>query len=201
MSSTQSAGYEKASTPGGRVARRRLRMREALLEAGARQFAARGIATVSVEELLAEADVSRATFYGLFSSKYSLLEELLNPIFEKGTQAIQALEERSPRAALEGIYRVYLDLWRAHREGLLLIPTVDPSAFKHFASQHQGLNDALLNVLIKAEKANLLRNGSATYSLRVLARTAIPLLKVYDGHPSGEALFEDAMRALLMAAP
>ena len=176
-------------------------MREALLEAGARQFAARGIAGVSVEELLAEADVSRATFYGIFSSKYSLLEELLNPIFEKGTQAIRALEARPARAALEGIFRVYLNLWQKHREGLLLIPTVDPSAFKHFESQHHGLNEALLGVLIKAEKANLLRNGSATYSLRVLARTAIPLLKVYDGHPSGEALFEDAMRALLMVSP
>ena len=176
-------------------------MREALLEAGARQFTARGIATVSVEDLLAEADVSRATFYGFFSSKYSLLEELLNPIFEKGIAAVQALEKRPARAALDGIYQVYLDLWRTHREGLLLIPAVDPSAFKHFEPQHQALNEALLSVLIKAEKANLLRNGSASYSLRVLARSAIPLLKVYDGHPSGEALFEDAMRALLMNTP
>ncbi len=198
MSAVESAGYGPEPAV-GRVARRRRRMREALLAAGARQFAARGIATVSVEDLLAEADVSRATFYGFFSSKFSLLEELLNPIFEKGIAAVQALEQSPPRAALDGIYQVYLDLWRTHREGLLLIPAVDPSAFKHFESQHQALNDALLNVLIKAEKANLLRNGSASYSLRVLARTAIPLLKVYDGHPSGEALFEDAMRALLMS--
>ncbi|HEY5624119.1 MAG TPA: helix-turn-helix domain-containing protein, partial [Gammaproteobacteria bacterium] len=64
-----------------RVARRRRRMREALLTAGARQFAARGVAQVSVEDLLAEADVSRATFYDMFSSKYNLLESILNPIF------------------------------------------------------------------------------------------------------------------------
>ncbi|MCY3732304.1 MAG: TetR/AcrR family transcriptional regulator [Rhodospirillaceae bacterium] len=185
---------------GGRVARRRRRMRQALLEAGARQFAARGIGAVSVEDLLAEADVSRATFYGFFSSKYSLLEELLNPIFEKSTAAVRALEQRPPREALEGVFRVYRDLWRAHREGLLLIPAVDPSAFRHFEPQHRALNEALLNVLIKAEQAHLLRNGSASYSLRVLARTAIPLLKVYDGHPSGEALFEDAIGALLMRA-
>ena len=184
----------------GRVARRRRRMRQALLEAGARQFAARGIGAVSVEDLLAEADVSRATFYGFFSSKYSLLEELLNPIFEKSTAAVRALEQRPPREALEGVFRVYRDLWRAHREGLLLIPAVDPSAFRHFEPQHRALNEALLNVLIKAEQAHLLRNGSASYSLRVLARTAIPLLKVYDGHPSGEALFEDAIGALLMRA-
>jgi len=200
MESTQLTNYQDAPVLSGRVARRRIRMREALLVAGAKQFAAHGINTVSVEDLLAEADISRATFYGFFTSKYNLLEELLNPIFEKGIREICALEECSPRDALQGVYRVYIDLWRTHREGMLLIPVVDPATFKHFESQHQGLNEALLSVLIRAEKADLLRNGSAKYSLRVLARTAIPLLKVYDGHPSGEALFEDAMRVLLMNA-
>ncbi|MED5534410.1 MAG: TetR/AcrR family transcriptional regulator [Pseudomonadota bacterium] len=198
MELTQLTDYQNAPVLSGRVARRRLRIREALLAAGAKQFAAHGINTVSVEDLLVEVDISRATFYGFFSSKYNLLEELLNPIFEKGIRKICALEDRSPRDALQGIYRVYLDLWRTHREGLLLIPAVDPDTFKHFESQHQGLNEALLSVLIRAEKADLLRNGSAKYSLKILARTAIPLLKVYDGHSSGEALFEDAMRVLLM---
>ena len=81
-----------------------------------------------------------------------------------------------------------------------LISAVDSEAFKRFETQHQALNDALIAILIRVEKANLLRNGSASYSLRVLARTAIPLLRVYDGHPSGEALFEDAMRSLLMTS-
>ena len=66
--------------------RRRERTRASLLAVGARQFAQRGIAPVSVEELIAEADVSRATFYAMFSSKYSLLEGILNPIFELATR-------------------------------------------------------------------------------------------------------------------
>ena len=59
-------------------------------------------------------------------------------------------------------------------------------------------NQALMSVLMKAEKNNLLRNGSANYSLRILARTAIPLLKVYDGHPSRDELFLDGMKVLLV---
>ena len=184
-----------------RVARRRRRMREALLAAGARQFAAKGVAAVSVEELLAEADVSRATFYGFFSNKYRLLESILEPIFKKAIGDLEGLAARPARAGLEGIFRVYVELWRTHREGLLLIPAVDASAFRHFEARHQALNDALLAVLMKAERADLLRNGSAGYSLKVIARTAIPLLKVYDGHSAGEALFEDAMKALLVRAP
>ena len=68
-----------------------------LLAVGARQFALRGIAPVSVEELIAEADVSRATFYGLFSSKYSLLDGILNPIFELATRRIRELCARPRR--------------------------------------------------------------------------------------------------------
>ncbi len=181
-----------------RIARRRRRMRQALLTAGARQFASRGVGQVSVEDLLAEADVSRATFYAMFSSKYNLLETILNPIFDTATVAISALAKESARAGLTGILETYLELWRTHREGLLLITAVDAATFRHFEDRHRALNDAIFAVLTRGERANLLRNGSAEYSLKVIARTAIPLLKVYDEHSSGEALFADAMTALLM---
>ncbi len=182
------------------MARRRRRMREALLTAGARQFVNRGVARVSVEDLLAEADVSRATFYAMFSSKYSLLENIINPIFDTATKAIRDLADEPACGGLTGILDTYLALWHAHREGLLLITSVDAATFRHFEKRHQALNDAMFTVLAKAERANLLRNGSAEYSLKVIARSAIPLLKVYDEHPSGDALFADAMKALLTRA-
>ena len=175
-------------------------MKESLLAAGARQFASRGVRPVSVEELIAEADVSRATFYELFSNKYSLLEEILNPIFQLSTQAVEALAGKSAAEGVEGVIGMYLELWESHRDGLLLIPALDQDTFRHFESQHRALNEALLAVLDKAERADLLRNGSAQYSLKVIARTAIPLLRVYAGHPAGEALFRDALRSLLVRA-
>jgi AcrR family transcriptional regulator len=195
------AAHRKASNRASpRVARRRERMKESLLAAGARQFASRGIGTVSVEELLAEADVSRATFYGFFSSKYSLLEHILNPIFERATEAVKALRNRPPSEAVDGLVDVYLELWATHRDGLLLIPTIDAPTFRHFEKQHRALNEALLDLLGVVERADLLRNGSAQYSLKVIARTAIPLLRVYDGHAAAAALFRDALRGLLIRA-
>jgi AcrR family transcriptional regulator len=68
--------------------RRRGRDRAALAVA-ARQLAERGIAAVSVEEPIAKADVSRTAFCGLLSSKYSLLEGILNPIFGLATRRIR----------------------------------------------------------------------------------------------------------------
>ena len=183
-----------------RVQRRRERTRAALLVVGARQFAQRGIAPVSVEELIAEADVSRATFYAMFSSKYSLLEGILNPIFDVATRQIRALCSRPAGEAVDGLVDVYWSLWTTHRDGLLLIPLVDQETFKHFERQHRALQDALLDLLLGVERADLLRNGSAQYSLKVIARTAVQLLRVYDGHAAAAAMFRDAVRGLLLRA-
>jgi AcrR family transcriptional regulator len=183
-----------------RVQRRRERMRASLLAIGARRFAERGIEPVSVEELIAEADVSRATFYGLFANKYRLLEGILNPIFELATRRIRELAAKPAQEAVDGLVDVYWSLWTTHRDGLLLIPLVDQEAFKHFERQHRALQDALLDLLQAAERADLLRNGSAQYSLRVIARTAVQLLRVYDGHAAAAALFRDALRGLLLRA-
>jgi AcrR family transcriptional regulator len=171
-----------------------------LLAVGARQFATRGIAPVSVAEVIAEADVSRATFYGFFSSKYSLLEGILNPIFETATRAIRELAARPVTEAIDGLVDVYWALWCEHRDGLLLIPLVDQETFRHFEAQHRALQGALLDLLLAVERADLLRNGSAQYSLKVIARTAVQLLRVYDGHPAASALFRDAVRGLLLRA-
>jgi AcrR family transcriptional regulator len=175
-------------------------MKESLLAAGARQFARRGIGPVSVEQVIAEADVSRATFYAFFSSKYSLLEGILNPVFERATAAVRALAQRPPGDAVDGLIDIYLELWRSRRDALLLIPALDEAAYRHFEQPHAELNAAMLDVLSAAERADLLRNGSAQYSLKVIARTAIPLLRVYDGHPASDALFRDALRGLLVRA-
>jgi AcrR family transcriptional regulator len=155
---------------------------------------------VSVEELIAEADVSRATFYGLFSSKYSLLEGILNPIFELATRRVRELCERPAAEAIDGLVDIYWSLWTTHRDGLMLIPLVDHETFAHFEKQHRALQAALLDLLLGVERADLLRNGSAQYSLKVIARTAVQLLRVYDGHAAAGALFRDAVRGLLLRA-
>jgi AcrR family transcriptional regulator len=183
-----------------RVQRRRQRTRASLLAIGARRFAERGIALVSVEELIAEADVSRATFYAMFSSKYSLLEGILNPIFELATERIRALARRPAADAIDGLVDVYWSLWTTHRDGLKLIPLVDSETFAHFELKHRELQEALLDLLLGVERADLLRNGSAQYSLKVIARTAVQLLRVYDGHAAAAAMFRDAVRGLLLRA-
>ncbi len=112
----------QASTPNARpserVQRRRERAKAAVLAVGAaRQLASRGISPVSVEELIAKADISRAAFYGVFSSKYSLLEGILNPIFELATRRIRGLCRRPATEAIDGLVDIYWSLRTMHRDG------------------------------------------------------------------------------------
>jgi AcrR family transcriptional regulator len=184
--------------PSARVLRRQRRTREALLKAAAAQFCRKGIDAVSVEDLIAEADISRATFYGLFSNKYNLLEDIVNPVFDEMLAALEALGAQPAPEALQSLLALYARLWRTHQDGLRLLSRLAGPAREHFAARYAAVSERILGVLQRAEQADLLRNGSASLSLRLLNGAAVPLLDVYEGQPAGEALFADAMRRLLI---
>ena len=62
------------ATP-SRHARRKARTRDEIYRAAMRLFAERGVEAVTIEQICAEADVARATFFLHFPSKASLLLE------------------------------------------------------------------------------------------------------------------------------
>lgn len=174
-------------------------MRDALVAAGLAQFLRRGIGAVSVADLLAEADVSRATFYHIFSSKNDILHVIINPILEDMSSALAALESHPSDDVVDGLADVWLAARREHGDGVLLLARLDdPGADAALAARRRAVDDAMLAALGRAERADVLRNGSARYSLRLVAETAVPLLGVYAGHPGAEALFRDALRGLLL---
>jgi hypothetical protein len=96
-----------------------------------------------------------------------------------------------------GIIDLYLDLWARHRHALMLIPQVDKASFTRLGAAHGGFAGAMQQALQLAADGGRLRNGSADYSFRVIARTAVPLLRVYDGHPEGQRLYAESLAALL----
>ena len=99
--------------------------RDRLLAAGKELLVEQGLAHVSVEQLLAKAGVSRATFYGLFANKSELAEALLMPVFDSGIDALQALSGREPEQVADGLIDAYLRLWRDHENALLLTGSLD----------------------------------------------------------------------------
>jgi len=172
--------------------------RDTLLEVGAKLFVERGIARVSVAQLVANAGVSRATFYGFFANKNELAAEILLPIFDSGIQALANLDKLPPRKAAEALIGVYLHLWKEHRNALLLTVHFDGAVFPYIRTRHDAFNSELQKVLQVVESGGLLRNDSAVLTLEVLAKTAIPLLRIYKDRAEQEDVFRESMLGLLI---
>jgi len=181
-----------------RVLGRREQVWEKILGESARLMAEQGIAAVSVEQILLAAGVSRGTFYSYFRHKQDLVVAIMEPVFGEGAAALAKLSERPPADVIPGIVALYLDLWRRRRHALLLIPGTNAAAFARLRAAHEEFTGAMKRALERAADGAQLRNGSADYSIRVIARTAVPLLRVYGDHPDGERLYADSLKALLL---
>jgi len=181
-----------------RVLGRREQVWEKILGESARLMAEQGIAAVSVEQILLAAGVSRGTFYSYFRHKQDLVVAIMEPVFGEGAAALAKLSERPPADVIPGIVALYLDLWGRRRHALLLIPGTNAAAFARLRAAHEEFTGAMKRALERAADGAQLRNGSADYSIRVIARTAVPLLRVYGDHPDGERLYADSLKALLL---
>lgn len=177
---------------------KRERTREALQRSAAKLFTERGIAAVSVEEILADAGVSRRTFYGFFANKYELAASLVNPALADGAAELEELAGGDDNSLVDGVVGCYLHLWERHGDSLALIASLDADVLPLIEESHRRFGGALREVLERAAAAGHLRNGDAMLSFRVISRTAVPLLKIYADHPRRRELFRDSMLALLL---
>jgi len=181
-----------------KVVERRSRVRESLVETGARLFAEKGVEPVSVEEIIADVGISRRTFYGFFANKYELVASVLNPVLEAGVEDLQSLAAGPAAGAIPGIAQFYLRQWAEHRDALQIISSVDMAILEYIEPRHTAFGKIMKTVLERAQNAGLLRNGRADYTFKVISRTAIPLLKVYGDHPDMAAVYTESMLALLV---
>lgn len=180
--------------------RRSSQYREKLLEVGAGLFVERGITRVSVEQLVKKAGVSRATFYGFFANKNELAGAILLPVFDSGSRALANLKGLPPRRVAEELIGVYLYLWKRHRNALLLTSSFDGAVFPYIKTEHDSFNARLEKVLRVIESGGLLRNDSAKLTLEVLAKTAIPLLRVYKDREELEDIYRESILGLIVKA-
>jgi AcrR family transcriptional regulator len=86
----------KENGPVGRVAIRRAKARERILETAERLFTARGFDAVTVDDIAEEADIARRSFYHHFESKH----EVMVPIARERTKSLNRRIDRTI-AALE----------------------------------------------------------------------------------------------------
>lgn len=96
----------------GAARRRPSAARQRIIDAADRLFFTYGVRAAGVDRIVAEARVTRATFYRHFPSKDDLVEAYLRARCERGRVAVAALRAAAPddpRAVLDGIARGIAD--------------------------------------------------------------------------------------------
>ena len=92
---------------------------ESIYSATARLLAQQSFNDISVAQILTEANVSRATFYFYFASKFSvlsgLLERAMDDIFETVQPFLARSPEDPPAVALQRSIRAVTRAWHRHR--------------------------------------------------------------------------------------
>lgn len=105
---------------------------QAICDATERLLETRRLADLSVADVIAEAGVSRASFYFYFASKYDLLAAVsaraVDEVYGVAQTWLERGEHEPPRAALESAMRGAVGGWRRHGPVLRAIVEASPSS-------------------------------------------------------------------------
>lgn len=181
-----------------KIRRRRLKIRQTLVEESALLFGARGIDDVSVDEIIDQAGIDKSTFYTFFPSKNDLVAGILAPVFAGGSAALDSLDRADGEEIVEAIADIYLDLWTEYHAAFLMVSQIDAKYFGLVQSEHEMFASSLQKALSRISSPDDLRTKSPELARKIMAQCAIPLLKTYDGVPGFHDLFRSTIAALLL---
>lgn len=135
-----------------RIDRRRLRTRAALLGAGRSLFAARPPDAVSIDDIVAAADVAKGSFYNHFADKDAFARELA----EQARLSVEALVSRVTQGADDPAERVARALCGFAREAV-----ADPIGMQVQHRMFQGtlIPDMPMNAGVRADVARGIESG------------------------------------------
>ncbi len=151
-------------TTGSRSASAARRSVDRVLEAAERLIRNGAFHTASMEELAAEAGVSRATVFNRFGSKLGVLQALFVRAMEgPEMQAIErALEAEDPIASLEGAIAASCEIWDAQgyiHEQLQAVAVLEPEASALIDAQREQQREEIRALVRRLARAGLLRPG------------------------------------------
>lgn len=186
---------ESSSSP--RVARRRARIRERILNTAASLFAAHGVDHVTLTDITDEADVSRGNLYSHFDSKEDLVHAICQPAMEYSMEQIRRLDGLPPTEAIEGILRVHAEIWRKFPGALLVTYQLKDTTTEEVVAGHERHSHTTITVFRQAANMNLLRMESEL-AMKVVDTIGIPLLELAQEAPDPDAFFVESMLRLLL---
>jgi AcrR family transcriptional regulator len=181
-----------------KIRKRQGRTRQRILDESARKFIEKGFENVSVEEIIDAAEIARSSFYRFFSNREQVLASIIRPVFEQGLVELQAVDTRDPLETMSGIFETYLKLWESNPDAMRVSTRIGGVHFYLFEDIHRRFREKVQMLLNDIEPSGIFLNGSADSTARLLTRTAVPIMEVYDNQPEFEELFRKTMAGLLL---
>jgi AcrR family transcriptional regulator len=192
------AKSKKRDQPSPRVLRRQERTRQSIITAATEQFAQKSYATVSVEQIIEAADISRGTFYKLFKDKAEVLAEILQPLMQLYGSQLATIDSADPWEIIDRMIDVYIRIWRDAPTAFSLSQKDSTGIFHLIEKSHRPAMTHMYRLFKIVESHNILRAERAEEAMALMARSAVIVLRVYDGQPEWERLFAESMRGLLL---
>ena len=172
--------------------------RQRIVSESASLFVAHGYENVSVEQIIAATGIARSSFYRFFANREEVLASIIRPVFVAGLAHLATITARDARGVLSGIFAAYLALWAASPNALRLSTRTGGVHFELFRDVHTPFRERITTLLHLVQQGGELLNGSADYTARLIARTAVPVLEIYHRDARCPELFRSTMSGLLL---
>jgi AcrR family transcriptional regulator len=140
-----------------RVDRRRARTRAALLEAGRSLLANREVEGLSIDEIVATADVAKGSFYNHFADKEVFAREIAAAVRRQAEIAVERANAgiTEPRLRLAQALCVFVRFATEHRDSAQVLWRLNSGATMADAPVNRGLRDEIQQVAESAPSAYL----------------------------------------------
>jgi AcrR family transcriptional regulator len=177
---------------------RRQLTHQRIVDAGCSLFTRRGVAQISVEDILLEADVSRGTFYKYFTNKDDVLKALVLPVFDDLIERFSAVNQADTEVVLEAVLAGYFQQWQNHSAALVLAFNIGQANFALVQPKHDVYVRLLSELMNRIHRQGNLRLQEVSVATLLIARTVVPVLQSLQKAANFEAQFIAAMKGMLL---
>lgn len=168
---------------------RKERTREAILVAALQQFSAKGIGTISLEEIAESANIARRTLYYHFRDKNELLHAIIDPQLK---QALGKLENRELEILdLRVLARFCLQFWLDNSGLLRVMDWLRKEKIDNFSQFHDSFIHRFGILFDQAELKKMLRFQEKQTNINIIFYCLFPLLHILSEQPDFKDNFID----------
>lgn len=178
--------------------RRLERTRASILQAATECFNEKSVSTVSVEEIIEAADISRGTFYKLFRHKEEVLLQIARPMLELYSAKLGEINATDPHDIFDRIVDVYIHVWHEMPDAFSIASKESRHVFHLLADSHRPAMEKMRRLFDLIEPHGILRVGKADYAVALFARSAVVVLRTLKDDPDWERLFRASMSGFLL---